>query len=219
MPDAPAELGYLTVTFTGITTRADSDDSGNQPDAQPIVASVKVEPSGAERDPVAELPTGDVLVELDSVAAFIDTAGQLVSAADGKSGVASVTGNRLRLLAPDQAVLDLTGWTWKITLTLLATGRVYVIHIGGPPDTTRDLATEIKAGNYFSRPGGSVPNALAFAVDVPEVDGVFGEGTQAAVVAASLDWFEEANRPAPTSGGWVALNTANNTLYPIGADL
>lgn len=217
MVDIHEDVGYLTVTLSGVTVYADGDDAGSQPNAQPIAATVKVEPAGLQRDPIAELPTGDVLIELGAITAYIDAAGELVSAQDGRGDAASISGNRLRLVAPDQPVLDLGGWTWKITLTLAATGRVYVIHIGGPPDTTRDISTEIKAGNYVAYPGGSVPNAIAFAVDVPEVDGVYGPDTQAAVVAASLDWFDEAARPVPEA--WVALNTANNTLYPIGADL
>lgn len=111
MADLPGSIGYLTVTARGVRALADSNDAGNQPDMAVAVATVTFVPY--LQGQVLTSLTDDMFVFPETIKCVLDSNGRLVPPTDGISANPDPAGpTQLQLIAPQQASLNFTGWSW-----------------------------------------------------------------------------------------------------------
>ncbi|MFE6645648.1 hypothetical protein ACFVJS_03735 [Nocardioides sp. NPDC057772] len=147
MADLPAEVGFLTLTGSVVEGLADSVDFGNQPDAVVAEATIVITPEGLPpQRPYVVAPISETIVYPRSVVCRLIN-GVLYGPDDGSQpvpGEPTPAAPGVRLIAPNQAALDYTGWRWVANLSPsgdpAAKWRPFTIAFTGVPGDSITLA-------------------------------------------------------------------------------
>lgn len=146
MADVPASVGWFSVSGRLLLGLADSDDAGNSPDAVSAVADVII----TNNAPVPLVAaTEGVMFKVADVHATLDTEGRLRPPANGLDGTPSPNSTEVFLVAPNQASIHEVGWWYTFTFVPRAgqTWETFSIQVTGEPGDTKNLASEVVAGN------------------------------------------------------------------------
>lgn len=138
MADLPGDIGYLTVSGKASLGLADSNDAGEQPDRVAATAIVTFTPLLGTQDVIVAV-ADDEIVMPQPIKCTLDSTGRLVPPADGVGAAPDPSAPKyVQLIAPNQASLNYTGWSWRATFAPIAPqnwnpfSRVFT---GAPGDT------------------------------------------------------------------------------------
>lgn len=231
MVNIPSTIGYLAISARGIIATADSNDVGDEPDAYPMVATVKFTPSISDKMLVAIAETDRPLVGLDSVICELDETGELRPPQDGKRPPIDATGI-LQLIAPQQpAALSQYGWDWIATFTPFSGQEwgEFSFPFSGAPNAAINLSdayieNKARTSGVISPPLRAVPGPILGPDDLPP-DAKRGEyildqsdGTIYRVgTAGELVFFADIKGPYGDPGiQEVSHGTNASTVRPVG---
>lgn len=208
MADIDPSIGFLTVRASLTTAIADSDDPGDAPDAIAANGTVTFWTEGIpSRRPYVVNPASEELVTLPTSqfkpvhCRLVE--GKLIPPANGWDGRQDVDvpadDPGLRLVAPKQASIDLSGWVWvaefKPSPSEGSAWPAFQIRFTGAPGDEKELALAALA-----QPSASTEaSPTVWTVTVPEGDD-------------PLDYI-----PADAKPGEVLLDLTTGNFYRIGA--
>lgn len=233
--DVPSQVGFLTVSLSGLLPTTDSSDSGSQPDAAQILGRVTLTPSVSE----VWAYTSATLLVLTPILCQLTTAGLV--AADGTP---------VRVIAPNQAELSNQSWTWTLEADPAATQswtpfRTSVtgfagdtVQVGDPglsdlalPVTTRPVIL-LSTQDVSLLPPQAIAGDLWFATDTNEL-GVVGDtdhpgqivsyrwtgtpnaSTSQMLVDGTVVATQQLKNPVPVLDGWLNRSGNANTTVTI----
>lgn len=142
MTDLPDSVGMFTVHGTHYDVFGDSDDPGDRPDIDSVVATVTFTPVRKQCGPVVS-PNEATSFNLRTVHAGFNGAGILVPPADGVSGPLSKTTTGVRLVSPLSLTISDNDWFWRCTITPTrrsSGGDVFEFDFVGAPGEEYQLA-------------------------------------------------------------------------------
>lgn len=174
--DLPVDIGYLTVTGRAVLGLADSNDAGGQPDQVAATATVTFTPVLGNVDSLVAV-SDDLLVLPQAITCTLRSDGRLVPPSDGVKAPPDPDAEpEVHLIAPNQASLSYTGWSWQASFAPIQpqSWNPFRRVFSGAPGDTISLAQLVA-----TTPSAGVLSALIY--EVPTTDEPFPSGYRVGV--------------------------------------